>query len=931
MKSSRGSTLLQVALLALALLGLGWWAWQRYHPPSAPTYHGRTLDQWITDLDDPDYQVSDRAVDVLEEVGADAVPVLLDAREQGDIRLHRRAVAALIRIGAPAAPGLVAALKDKPREQRIEVALVRLGPAAVPALRDALTKERGSEAAAHVLGLIGPPAAEAVPDLIALLQRKQTTAALRGEAAFALGRIGKHDRRAAGPTKTDRRDAGPTGDIVPVLIAALKDRKMEVRQQAADALGWIGPPAHKAVPDLVGALKDDEAKVAKKACQALSFIGDAGAAPGLLKAYQGDRNEVRAQASWALWNLGPKARNVLPSLLSLAQGPLDKTAPMRQLLASFGPQAVPDLVHGLHDDEAARREAAAEVLGHIGPPARPAAPALIDALKDKSSTVALTAAMALAQIDSTRARAAVPLLADSLDTPGAAQALANIGPDARSAVPALIAALKPRKEGAEADVIRAGARLALARIGRPAVHALIEALKDKQEGVAPLAGEALGWILPPPKEAVPALREALKIDRPHAAVYAHALGQLGASARPAVADLTELLADNEVRPVAAVALVCIDPDQAEKVVPLLVKDLQATEEKQRQAAILALGWLGPAAKAAAPALVQSLHDRQLVEAKKFALRALGAAAVPSLMGMLKDPKADFRRIAALLLEQIGPVPATDLTPLIAALSDSDREVRAKAAQVVQAIGPKASAAVPALIANLQASQTEVRAEAAFALGHLGPDAKEARRPLLECLLDPDETVRYGAALSLGRIDPDFREAAGPLRDALHDASPMVQLAAIDSLIRMDKENIKEFAPILLALIGKAYAPGVRFRAAEGLTEFTPETAKSIEPWLTHELTNGDPEVRLEAATLLMRINPERTLPALLSVLPGLNSPNPTVRMKILGACGSLGPKAREAVPEIERLLYDGTPGVREEAIRALKAINPGRAKQLGVG
>jgi len=57
----------------------------------------------------------------------------------------------------------------------------------------------------------------------------------------------------------------------------------------------------------------------------------------------------------------------------------------------------------------------------------------------------------------------VPILTDALKTPGVAQSLADIGPDARSAVPALISALKPSKDGKNADLIRAGARLALAR------------------------------------------------------------------------------------------------------------------------------------------------------------------------------------------------------------------------------------------------------------------------------------------------------------------------------------------------------------------------------------------------------------------------------------------------------------------------------------
>ncbi len=154
MKSARWQTYAQVGLLALPMLGLAYWAWDRHRHPSVPTYEGRTLAQWIDDLNDPDYPVSDRAADALAHAGGDAVPVLLEARGKADIRLHRRAAAVLVRIGAPAAPGLVAALKDGPNE-RVETALVRMGPEAVPTLMDALKDEKTGKEAARVLGLMG--------------------------------------------------------------------------------------------------------------------------------------------------------------------------------------------------------------------------------------------------------------------------------------------------------------------------------------------------------------------------------------------------------------------------------------------------------------------------------------------------------------------------------------------------------------------------------------------------------------------------------------------------------------------------------------------------------------------------------------------------------------------------------------------------------
>jgi HEAT repeat protein len=914
MKSSSKAMLLQGGILALLLLVLIYLAWQRYHQPALRTYEGKALEQLIEDLDDPDYHVSERAAGVLADAGREGMPFLLDACEQGGIRLHRRAAAVLVRQGATAAPGLVSALKNKAQQQRVEVILVRLGPAAVPFLREALTEEVAGEAAAHILGLIGPRAADAVPDLIAALKRREAPTALRSRAAFALGRIGE-----------------PSDVLVPPLIAALSDSKKEVRERGVEALGRIGSPARDAVPALAAALKDEEATVATKACQALSFIGESKVAQPLLAAFQSGRSEVAVEAGRALWRLGQQADPIVPALLTLAEGPIEKSAPARNLLASFGPHIVPMLVEALRDSDAAKREAAVDVLGRIGPPARTAILPVLAALKDKSPAVALMAAMAVAQIDATRGGAAVKLLTNSLDLPGASIALADLGHTARAAVPELIAALKPRKEIAHDELIRLHVQLALARIGTAAVPALIAALKDKREGVAPLAAGALGWVLPPPKEAVAALRAALKNDRAHAAVYADALGQLGSLALPAVPDLTNLLTDAASRTEAAVALVRIDPHQAAKIVPMLIKDLQAEDEKQRQAAVVAVTRLGPAAQSAADALTALLRDRLLTELEIIALHEVWPGAIPGLINLLKAPDVDCRKRALFALGQIGPAARSAIKPLIAALSDRDSDVRAGAAHVLEQIGPDAAEAVPALIANLQASDAAVRSSAAVALGTIGPAAEEARRPLLECLLDPEERVRYAAALSLGRIDPHFAEAVPGLRNALNDPSPEVQLAAIDSLSHIDHASRKYTIPILVSLCAKPEDLQVRFRAVEGLCELSPEQSKQAVPWLLVQLNVVDPQLNfLYAARVLARIDPRHAPMIVLSLAAALHPPDlmGSRRRAILRTLAEFGPKAHEVVPEIERMLYDGTPGVRSEAIRTLRAVNPARVKQL---
>lgn len=64
-------------------------------------------------------------------------------------------------------------------------------------------------------------------------------------------------------------------DAVPALVEALGDRNVQVRRQAALALGRIGPDAEQAVPALSAALGDGDEQVRRNAARALGQIGPA--------------------------------------------------------------------------------------------------------------------------------------------------------------------------------------------------------------------------------------------------------------------------------------------------------------------------------------------------------------------------------------------------------------------------------------------------------------------------------------------------------------------------------------------------------------------------------------------------------------------------------------------------------------------------------
>jgi HEAT repeat protein len=188
---------------------------------------------------------------------------------------------------------------------------------------------------------------------------------------------------------------------------------------------------------------------------------------------------------------------------------------------------VTKLVADLKSNDTDVRRAAAKGIAEMGPDAKSATPALLDALKkDKDLFVRRFAAQALGEVEA-EPKTAVPALAAVLKetdkkelVEAAVTSLGKMGP---TAVPPLIDAVK-NKSGAPAKekgkkpaatpdptaLVRTKAIEALGNIGakaKPAVPVLIEALRDPN--VRAEAAEALGNIGPEAKEAVPALKDAV--------------------------------------------------------------------------------------------------------------------------------------------------------------------------------------------------------------------------------------------------------------------------------------------------------------------------------------------------------------------------------------------------------------------------------------
>jgi HEAT repeat protein len=230
-------------------------------------------------------------------------------------------------------------------------------------------------------------------------------------------------------------------EAVPVLLTVLKDDDVgEVRAEAARALGRIGPN-EKVVPALKRALEDEDRLVGVRAAEALGLAdpaSEAAAVAFLVESLEYSRRRPEELplpvVLHSLMQLGPRARPAVPALLShLRQlgfrqqlnflftldeiqadqaelvGPLiamlksDMTLERFRTLGEYsrpifrplftgqlseinGNVSLGNLQEELRVHTLMQRDAhktAIEILGRIGPPARPATPVLKQFLNDR--------------------------------------------------------------------------------------------------------------------------------------------------------------------------------------------------------------------------------------------------------------------------------------------------------------------------------------------------------------------------------------------------------------------------------------------------------------------------------------------------------------------------------------------------------------------
>jgi len=315
--------------------------------------------------------------------------------------------------------------------------------------------------------------ASSVPTLIKALGDNESE--VRMNAAEALGRIGPEAKEA-----------------VPALIRALDDSDEEVRIAAAHAIAKVLIEASELVPILIGTLDNSNARVRKTAVEMLGDIGSEAkeAAPYLMKALGDSDYGVRGSAAEALGKMGAGAKEAVPTLVkALGDDHPFVRVNAAEALGKIGTEAkgtIPALIKALGDSDYGVRRVAIDMLQDMGPPAKEAVPELIKALGDAMYSVRWRAASALAAIGPCPNHLTPQLIsllndADARVRIGAVQALESMGSEAEDAVPALIRAMGDQNDGVRKQAVEA-----IAKVGATAESvgpALTELLNDPDPDV----------------------------------------------------------------------------------------------------------------------------------------------------------------------------------------------------------------------------------------------------------------------------------------------------------------------------------------------------------------------------------------------------------------------------------------------------------------
>ncbi len=530
--------------------------------------------------------------------------------------------------------------------------------------------------------------------------------------------------------------------------------------------------------------------------------------------------------------------------------------------SSYAGRNLPDWTARLGDPDPARRLAAIKALGAIGPGAAPSIPDLTRALSDRESWIRCEAAVSLGKV----------------------------GPAAAGSAPAMFDAMR-RASGFQAGLIAGG----IAQLGPSVVPRLVEATRERPGSVR---------------------RESL-----------HALGLMGPEARGALGRIEELTHDPDVSTRLQAASVHWSISGRPDAASILIEALRDPKASVRGLSAYQLGLMGPAANSAVPALIGMLEgeDPSDHEAAIGALGRIGPPSLAALPAMLRRSTAASPGVIpwAVSLASVGPggVPI-----LIEGLDDPDEGVRWTAAAALGELGAAAGDAVPKLSRMSTSDRAADRVVASLALWRIARDGRVV--PIL--------------ATSAGKTDPRDRNERYAALDALAEIGPPAAGAVPTLRAQLSAEKDPAITKVVqvLGLIGPAAAEAIdqlermsahsgedmlRAHANEAIWRIT-GGEKGIEA-LIKEVRGGTEYARSSALGTLSAMGPKAAAaaPAIAEALR--RDPTDGLAAAVLR---DIGPPARPALPMLIEIFKGDLLLDKAGVAAAIRAIDPETARSLGI-
>ncbi len=961
----------------------------------------------VSALGDKSADVRSCAARSLAEIGPsarDASAAIIALMNDKDESVRTNAALAIGEIGCrseEAMCGLAFLLQDSSPSVRGQAAMTfgKFGPAAEahrPALIDMLNDSSVETAtsAAIALAATGEPVPEGALFYVLALNRDAASHKLAESSLPKIGTAGV-DALVASLNKskeiTVRREAatmlGKMGEdakrAVPALKEALADKDAELQNRAAMTLVDLDDVPIEASLPMIRVMRDYDAIRAKCLAAFAKMNEHATDVPLELMKATGDVH-VRRQSARVLGHLAPRFRQN-PEPLAFGLNDVDETVRSLSIeaLANCGAEPkklVPLLVPALIDKSYDIGVQAAKVLATFRDEPL-AMVALADArLKIVNPSVKAAAGKGIWAAGAS-ARPALPALIEALKTEDLAlrtwalKSIANIGPDAADAVPQLVECISRCKTNRD-DIADA-----LGKIGEKAVDPLIPLLANPDLGIRGTASIALGRIGALAFNKVRPLIADANPDTAEAALLA--LEGMAPASQPAISDLIKA-ANSKVTKIqyaASGALVKL----GSLAVPALIEELKSPDEPARRAAAYSLGLIGRGAVRPLVDALRTEQDTTTIIALVNTLGRVGSAAADSVPTILeiagraytpKERSAVWTQCAS-ALGSIGAARETAVPVLFGMLAVEDRLPHATVAASIHALGSEdhrvppledvLKCALPAQIANalkpfgragmmqliaaMENNPPEIRDAAAKSIACLVPECV----PFLKTALDENPAASVGIILAIGEvrtIEIERRTAKPVASTPAFAAAAMKALEelqkALDACTPALRKKIESGTPdeALAALwaLGKpcgnglepvvknyaACSPDMRSRGFATLAYYDlkgqSRTLVRVLPFMLKECGLGASIARKKNAALVQSAG--YCAEGSLDLADALEDPSIHVRAAALDGFKSLGAEARSAGPKLILLVEESNATTALAASTALTAMGPDSVPQL---